>query len=126
ATGIEEEIIRYMVDSQHEHFARLGLSFRGLAGTRPLKLIDCQNLFCEVDKYARVAHPHVTGISGRSRIKQHFRMNSDSLDAWFPPKWGINGGDAPHRMRSEYPEKKFSDRSKNTLFDVESGELAAW
>ncbi|MBI2692766.1 nucleotide kinase domain-containing protein [Mycobacterium nebraskense] len=89
ATGWETQIIRYMVDSQDEHFARLGLAFHGLRGRR-LQLIDCQNLFCEVDKYARVAHPHIAGISGRSRIKQRYRSVIEPLSAWFPPKWGIN------------------------------------
>ncbi|MEU0651106.1 nucleotide kinase domain-containing protein [Streptomyces albogriseolus] len=89
ASGIEAEVIRYMADNQEEHFARLGLTFRGLRG-RPLQLIDCQNLFCEVDKYARVVHPDIAGISGRSRIKQLYRPDSAPLTAWFPPKWGIN------------------------------------
>jgi alpha-glutamyl/putrescinyl thymine pyrophosphorylase clade 1 len=89
ADGIEAEIIRYMAASQHEHFARLGLLFAGLRG-RPLQLIDCQNLFCEVDKYARVAHPDIAGISGRTRIKQAYRQDAAPLRAWFPPKWGLN------------------------------------
>ncbi|WP_330280849.1 nucleotide kinase domain-containing protein [Streptomyces sp. NBC_00588] len=89
ADGIEAEIIRYMADTQDEHFTRLGLSFPGLRG-RPLQLIDCQNLFCEVDKYARVAHPEIAGISGRSRIKQTYRSSAAPMLAWFPPKWGIN------------------------------------
>ncbi|SDS47951.1 hypothetical protein SAMN05216371_0008 [Streptomyces sp. TLI_053] len=89
ASGIEAEVIRYMADTQAEHFARLELSFGGLRG-RPLQLIDCQNLFCEVDKYARVVHPDIAGISGRSRIKQLYRADSAPLTAWFPPKWGIN------------------------------------
>ena len=50
-----------------------GFSFRGLNGRR-LQLIDCQNLFCEVDKYARLAHPEITGYSGRSRIRQRFTL----------------------------------------------------
>jgi hypothetical protein len=90
ADGIEPDIIRYMADCQEEHFARLGLEFRGLRGRR-LQLIDCQNLFCEVDKYARVAHPGIRGISGRTRIKQSFRPVPEPVPAWFPPKWGING-----------------------------------
>ncbi|WP_328842858.1 nucleotide kinase domain-containing protein [Streptomyces sp. NBC_00258] len=90
ADGIEAEVIRYMAVSQGEHFARLGLTFAGLKG-RPLQLIDCQNLFCEVDKYARVAHPDIAGISGRSRIKQAYRLDGAPLRAWFPPKWGLNG-----------------------------------
>ncbi|MFD8025345.1 nucleotide kinase domain-containing protein [Streptomyces lavendulae] len=89
ADGIESDVIRYMAETQDEHFARLGLVFPGLRG-RPLQLIDCQNLFCEVDKYARVAHPDVAGISGRSRIKQTYRATTAPVPAWFPPKWGIN------------------------------------
>jgi hypothetical protein len=78
-----------MADTQERHFARLGLAFDGLVG-RALQLVDCQNLFCEVDKYARVAHPDVAGISGRTRIKQTFRRDFEPLTAWFPPKRGIN------------------------------------
>ncbi|MFC6067033.1 nucleotide kinase domain-containing protein [Streptomyces ochraceiscleroticus] len=89
ADGIEADVIRYMADTQQEHFARLGLAFGGLRG-RPLQLIDCQNLFCEVDKYARVAHPEVAGISGRSRIKQAYRQDAAPVPAWFPPKWGLD------------------------------------
>jgi hypothetical protein len=93
AGGIEADIIRYMADTQDEHFARLDLSFGGLRGRR-LQLIDCQNLFCEVDKYARVAHPDIAGISGRSRIKQTYRQQVDPMPAWFPPKWQLNGPDS--------------------------------
>lgn len=89
ADGIEAEIIRYMADRQEEHFQRLGLEFTGLFGRR-LQLIDCQNLFCEVDKYARVAHPTIAGLSGRTRIKQSYRPDPEPVTAWFPPKWGIN------------------------------------
>jgi hypothetical protein len=90
ADGIEPEVIRYMAESQEQHLTRLGLHFGGLRG-RPLQLIDCQNLFCEVDKYARAAHPEVAGISGRTRIKQAYRRDAAPLTAWFPPKWGLNG-----------------------------------
>ena len=87
---IEADLIRYMSDTQEEHFARLGLSFPALGGRR-LQLIDCQNLFCEVDKYARVAHPEVTGYSGRTRIKQRFTPVSQAVTLCCPPKWGIKG-----------------------------------
>jgi hypothetical protein len=90
ASGIEAEIIAYLADTQHEHFDRLGLRFDALGG-RPLHLIDCQNLFCEVDKYSRVAHPDIAGISGRTRLKQMYHRAADPLPVpWFPPKWGIN------------------------------------
>lgn len=89
AAGIEAEVIQYMASTQDDHFMRLGLNFDRL-GSRPLQLIDCQNLFCEVDKYSRIAHPDVIGISGRTRIKQKFRQDTSPIEAWFPPKWGIN------------------------------------
>lgn len=89
ALGMESEVIRHAVDEQDAHFERLGLSFDGLRG-RPLKLIDCQNLFCEIGKYARLAHPEIPGSSGRTRIKQNYRPDPAPLTAWFPPKWGIN------------------------------------
>lgn len=90
ADGIEADVIRWMAEHQTEQFERLELEFVGLWG-RPLQLIDAQNLFCEVDKYARVVHPEVSGISGRARIKQSYRRDFQPMSAWFPPKWGLNG-----------------------------------
>lgn len=94
AAGIEPEVIRYMADTQDDHFQRLGLRFPGLWGRR-LQLIDCQNLFCEVDKYSRIAHPDIVGISGRTRIKQIYRHDPAPMTAWFPPKWKINTSKLP-------------------------------
>jgi hypothetical protein len=85
----ESDIIRYMVDVQEMEFDRLGLKFQTLWG-RPLKLIDCQNLFCEVAKYSRVSHPDIVGSSGRTRIKQKYKPNTQPIMYWFPPKWEIN------------------------------------
>lgn len=88
ARGIEPEVIRWAVERQEEEFRRLGLDFPKLFG-RDLHLIDAQNLFCEVDKYARVAHPEVSGISGRSRIKQRFRPRGTLPSPFFPPRWNL-------------------------------------
>lgn len=85
----EADLIRVVAERQEQEFERLGISFRSLWG-RPLQLIDCQNLFCEVDKYSRVYHPEIAGSSLRTRIKQKFRASTESLDFWYPPKWGIN------------------------------------
>jgi hypothetical protein len=85
----ESDVIRWVADHQVEEFAARGLTFRSLWG-RPLQLIDCQNLFCEVDKYARVVHPDVTGHTGRMRIKQRFVSKGSTVGPWFPPKWGLN------------------------------------
>lgn len=86
----EADIIRYMSDRQEYEFARLNLCFKNLYG-RNLQLIDCQNLFCETDKYARVAHPNIVGLSHRTRIKQMYKKNDKrKIDFFYPPKWGIN------------------------------------
>jgi alpha-glutamyl/putrescinyl thymine pyrophosphorylase clade 1 len=85
----EAEMIRFVADSQETEFERLGLDFKTLWG-RSLQLIDCQNLFCETDKYARVAHPEVKGISGRLRIKQQFTSKGNTVAPMYPPKWNLN------------------------------------
>lgn len=93
-----EEIIGEMVRTQHTNFSRLGLSFDGLFG-RDLKPIDCQNVFCEISKYARVAFPDVAGLSGRTRIKQSYSQPTETLPApFFPPKWNLTVPDAPPRL----------------------------
>lgn len=87
--GDEEDVIRWVCSRQEQEFSRLGLTFRNLGG-RALQLIDCQNLFCEVAKYARVAHPLDRGAGSRFRIKQRFRPSAASIAYWYPPKWRIS------------------------------------
>lgn len=82
-------IIAHMAARQHDYFADLGIDFRDLWG-RELQLIDCQNLFCEISKYARVAFPEISGLSGRTRIKQKFRPTGHIPVPWYPPKWHLN------------------------------------
>ena len=86
----DADVIRVVAERQEVEFQRLGLEFLSLWGRR-LQLIDCQNLFCEVDKYARVKHPDAIGTSGRKRIKQRFRPSPAPIRYWYPPEWGING-----------------------------------
>ena len=85
----EADLIRVVTERQEDELQRLGLRFRDLWGRR-LQLIDCQNLFCEVSKYARVKHPDVKGVGSRSRIKQVYRPTAEPVEYWYPPKWGIN------------------------------------
>jgi hypothetical protein len=85
----EADVIRYVTDRQEQEFERLGLHFKTLWG-RPLQLIDCQNLFCETDKYARMAHPEISGISNRTKIKQLYAKTDHPIAYFFPPKWGLN------------------------------------
>ncbi len=85
----ESDMIRLVTERQELELEQRELEFRPLWG-RPLQLIDCQNLFCEVSKYARVAHPSVRGTSERRRIKQQYRPTSQAIAFQYPPKWGIN------------------------------------
>jgi hypothetical protein len=82
------ELIRWIAERQNEEFAARGIAFRNLFG-RPLQLIDCQGLFCETDKYARVAHPTFAGKAGRTRIKQVFHQTPTPINYMYPPKWGL-------------------------------------
>ncbi|NQU22355.1 MAG: hypothetical protein HQ567_13830 [Candidatus Nealsonbacteria bacterium] len=84
----EPEIILLMAQRQDEEFERLGVQFQRL-GNRRLQLIDCQNLFCEVDKYSRLAHPELNTPGRRTRIKQVFRQNPEPIEYWYPPKWDV-------------------------------------
>ena len=85
-----EDIIRMIADTQDVEFNRLNIKFQKLWG-RPLQLIDCQNIFCEVDKYSRLAHPEISGHSNRSRIKQKYtNLEKPPIEYVFPSKWNIN------------------------------------
>jgi hypothetical protein len=82
-----EDIIKYMYHHQEEEFKRLGLSFKKI-GNRSLQYIDCQNIFCEVDKYLRQKDP--TLLSNRKKIKKKYKQKKEKIDYKYPPKWSIN------------------------------------
>ncbi len=91
-----EAIIDWMVDNQERELKRLGYDPQAVwLWGRPLKAIDCQNLFCETDKYSRVAFPELK--SNRKRIKARFSATPGRpMRYFYPPKWGINDRlDAP-------------------------------
>jgi hypothetical protein len=79
-------VIRRLAEEQEEWFEYFHLPFAGLFGRR-LHLIDIQNLFCEISKYARIAHPEYVGVAGRTRIKQTFKPAAVLPTPFFPPKW---------------------------------------
>lgn len=80
------DAILWMVERQDEEFRRLELPFHGLFG-RKLHGIDCQGLFCELDKYCREAVPELT--SARSRIKAKYAGTGGDISLFFPPKWNL-------------------------------------
>ena len=90
----DESIIQLIKERAASEFEKRGLKFKTLWG-RELHLIDCQNIFCEVSKYARLAHPEITGGSCRTRIKQLYRPRYSPLPQWYPDKWGIDTTVAP-------------------------------
>lgn len=81
-----EDIIKYMYEHQEEEFKRLNLKFNRI-GNRPLQLIDCQNIFCELDKYCREARPELK--SNRTKIKKKYVSKPEKISYFYPPKWGI-------------------------------------
>jgi alpha-glutamyl/putrescinyl thymine pyrophosphorylase clade 1 len=98
-----ETVIAAVTKDQQAHFDRLGLDFPGLYG-RPLKLIDCQNLFCEISKYSRVSHPHIQGAAKRTTIKQAYRRRGAPIeDLAFPRSWSLE------------PQKDYEDAVPSVL-----------
>ena len=86
--GLEpEQVVACMAAAAEEFLGDQPTPFQDLDG-RPLQLIDCQNLFCEVDKYARVRHP-ARSNSGPKRLKQKFTPDERHLALGYPPKWGL-------------------------------------
>ncbi|MEQ1955210.1 nucleotide kinase domain-containing protein [Mesorhizobium yinganensis] len=81
-----QDVILWMTEQQEREFARLDLPFNGLFG-RPLHAIDCQGLFCELDKYCREAAPELQ--SDRSRIKARYTPSSEPVALQFPIKWRL-------------------------------------
>jgi hypothetical protein len=96
----EAEIIEVVANVADSEFARLKLPFQKLVGTRALQLIDCQNIFCELSKYARVKHPEVAGLSGRTRIKQKYTADPTPLSQRYPDKWKLSVGVPTPQLRS--------------------------
>jgi hypothetical protein len=90
----EADVIRWVQETQDEQFMSRGLEFKKI-GNRPLQLIDCQSLFCEVDKFTRASNPEIQVETGsgdaqkRARIKQNFKENSNKIEYVFPSKWGV-------------------------------------
>lgn len=81
-----ENLIRYMYIHQDEEFKRLNLDFKRI-GNRKLQLIDCQNIFCELDKYCRQKRPDLK--SNRTKIKKKYEPKKEKIDYIYPKKWNL-------------------------------------
>ncbi|TFK29075.1 hypothetical protein FA15DRAFT_664384 [Coprinopsis marcescibilis] len=92
------EVVRWMVQTQDEHFERLGLEFSKLSmvvdvrsGRReeiPMMLEDMEHAVCEVDKYCRKKHPGIKahGAKGKERteIRSTYKGPAEELVAEAP------------------------------------------
>lgn len=83
-----EDAVHWLVEQQNTVKVQFDIDPPKLAGKRPLHAIDCQNLLCEVDKYARVRYPHLR--SNRQRIKQNFTPAGALPEPFFPPRWKLS------------------------------------
>ncbi|KAJ7778506.1 hypothetical protein B0H16DRAFT_1503786 [Mycena metata] len=83
--GIEADVLRWLTESQCAQFARLGLDFPYLCGPGggllALNVADMEHAVCEVDKYARKAHPRIRGLGDRTQLRGTFKMSEDVLPA---------------------------------------------
>lgn len=86
--GAYEDVVRYIADSQEWAFNHYGLDFKNLFG-RQLHLIDCQNVFCELTKYLRISHPHLSGKHRNVRFRFSYDPSKSVIEPMYPPKWGL-------------------------------------
>ncbi|KAF9054270.1 hypothetical protein BJ165DRAFT_1399529 [Panaeolus papilionaceus] len=76
----DAEVMRYMANTQDEHFKRLNIEFSGLGPKRlPMNLSDIEHTLCEVDKYCRAAHPGLKGK--RTNITRNFSPHNPNAQA---------------------------------------------
>jgi hypothetical protein len=83
------QIIEMCVDEQDVFLSWYGEQPIRLNGKRRLHKIDIQNLYCETDKYARVAHPKFNIPGGQTDIKNTLNPTGPLPPQVFPPKWGL-------------------------------------
>ena len=79
-----QAVLKEIAKTADNYFDLLGLNFKKL-GQRPLMPGDCQNLFCELDKYARLWPTSKAFV--KERPKQYYRPFEDSWRFGLPPAW---------------------------------------
>ena len=103
-----EAMIHWVTDRQHQELSKRGLNCQGLFG-RPLQPIDCQNLFCEISKYARVMYPEIPGLTNRRKIKQTFKRSRGPIPPpFFPPRWGLSVPSLPAQPDKRQERKQIA------------------
>ncbi|ESK89922.1 uncharacterized protein Moror_770 [Moniliophthora roreri MCA 2997] len=71
---IDALIMKWMMETQDEHFRRLGIQFSRLGPNQlPMDLSDIEHSVCEVDKYSRLVHPTIQGEGDRTHIRRIYK-----------------------------------------------------
>ena len=87
----ESDVIRLMADRAPAEFEQRGLVFPDLWG-RPLQLIDCQNLFCEVDEIRTRGPSRVLGHLGPDPHQATVRSDAPADTAVVPAQVAPSSG----------------------------------
>lgn len=109
--GFAIHIIRWLAKTQHQHFKRLGINFSGLGPDQiPMGVADIEHTLCEVDKYARMAHPQFKGK--RTEIRRTFEPSPETQSEQYivPKAWSHPNRKIP-RIRPGGPpvvEKRYT------------------
>jgi hypothetical protein len=127
--GVQVDVMRWLQQTQDEHFKRLGLEFSGLGSEKlPMQLCDIEHTLCEVDKYARLAHPNIRGLHGRTQLRgSTFQPSSTiSTTVYLPKAWShpdrqkvrIRPG-GRFKIQKRYVISSIVDRRKDEMGCVE-------
>lgn len=87
--GFAIDVIRWLAETQHQHFERRGIKFSGLGSEEiPMGVADIEHTLCEVDKYARLAHPQFKGK--RTEMRRTFEPSPETQSERYiiPKAWG--------------------------------------
>ena len=88
--GHEESAVRYIRDTQFDHFSRLGYTAEQiprLCAERAagLTMVDIEHALCECEKYSRAAFPHIKGR--RVSAGRPYVPKTEAVTAALPNKW---------------------------------------
>jgi len=125
----EIEVIRWLADNQSRHFKRLGLK-PPLLGPNGLLMdvADVEHTLCEVDKYARLAHPAMKGK--RSELWRKHEIKGPLPKAVLPQAWKHPARKIPRvrKDRNLIIEKRYSISRLKLHRDTKKGReyLVCW
>lgn len=121
------DVMRWLVDTQDEHFQRLGITLSRLGPKKlPLDISDIEHSICEVDKYARAKFPQVKGTSDRTNMKRKYNALTTKTvypaKAVLPTAWKNPARETPRIRKGKlYPEKRYEVKKVDGHRTTEEG-----